>query len=132
MAKKNIAKICKLVLDDFTKINIVMFRREMSILTKLDHPSILKLSGYSLTNFKNKSKPIILMDPTSTTTLYDYLFAKGDSELSDTKKLITIYGIASGMSYLHSHNILHCDLNPKNIFFISCLSNFDKQKTFCD
>ena len=33
----------------------------------------------------------------------------------DTMKLICIYGIASAMSYLHSRNILHCDLKPNNI-----------------
>ena len=32
----------------------------------------------------------------------------------DTQKLINIYGIASAMSYLHSHNILHRDLKPEN------------------
>lgn len=36
--------------------------------------------------------------------------------LTDTEKLIIIYGIASGMSYLHSHNIIHRDLKPSNIF----------------
>ena len=38
------------------------------------------------------------------------------SDWNDTKKLINIYGIASAMSFLHSHNILHRDLKPQNIF----------------
>ena len=33
----------------------------------------------------------------------------------DTKKLINIYGIASGMSYLHSHKVIHRDLKLENI-----------------
>ena len=35
--------------------------------------------------------------------------------LTDTRKLKIIYGIASAMSYLHSHGILHLDLKPDNI-----------------
>ena len=35
---------------------------------------------------------------------------------NDTNKLKIIYGIASGLAYLHSHQIKHLRLNPKNIF----------------
>ena len=38
-----------------------------------------------------------------------------DCTLTDTQKLKIIYGVASAMSYLHGHGILHCDLKPDNI-----------------
>lgn len=37
-------------------------------------------------------------------------------EWNDTKKLINIYGIASGMAYLHSNNVIHRNLSPESIF----------------
>ena len=34
---------------------------------------------------------------------------------NETRKLINIYGIASALSFLHSHEIIHRDLKPDNI-----------------
>ena len=38
-----------------------------------------------------------------------------DYNWDDTKKLINIYDIPSGMAYLHRNNIIHRDLKPDNI-----------------
>ena len=54
------------------------------------------------------------------------------SNFNDTQKLIIIYGIASAMSYLHSHNIIHRDLKPENIliddFFFPKIADFGLSK----
>lgn len=39
----------------------------------------------------------------------------------DTIKLINIYGIAEEVSYLHSKNVIHGDLKPRNVIFNSNL-----------
>ncbi|KAK8898172.1 hypothetical protein M9Y10_000444 [Tritrichomonas musculus] len=102
--------------DDPFFINI---RREVNIISKLSHPAILKFYGYSPINFKNKPKPVIITDFATNDSLKNLIQLERNNpinqKLNPTRKLIIIYGIASAMSYLHSHNTLHCDLKPDNI-----------------
>ena len=98
------------------KINM---SREVNIIARLRNPCILKYIGYSPIDFNEEPKPVIV------TQYYKYGSLERIINLSrlelapkfwnDTKKLINIYGIASGVSYLHSRDILHRDLKPQNI-----------------
>lgn len=94
--------------------------REVNIMSKLQHPSILKFIGYSPIDFKNNSKPVIITEFSQNGSLEDVLeLERGTKTVpgwDNTKKQITIYGIAAGMEYLHSHGIIHRDLKPGNIF----------------
>ena len=86
--------------------------REVNIISKLNHPSILKFIGYSPFNFKNKPKPVIITEFAQNGSLRDLI---NSNFFDDTKKLNLLYGIASGMSYLHEYDIIHRDLKPENI-----------------
>lgn len=97
--------------------------RELNIIAKLSHPSILKFYGYSPNDFDNNPKPVLITEYAENNSLYTVLDLE-DRGISpagwdDTKKLITIYGIASGMSYLHYYSIIHRDLKPHNILMDS-------------
>ena len=92
---------------------------EVDILSKVNHASIVKFVGFSPVNFHNEPKPVIITEFVPKGSLYDILDlerrGRAIKEWNDTQKLIVLYGIASGMSFLHSHNIIHRDLKPANI-----------------
>ena len=99
--------------------DMLNFSREVNINASIDHPTVLKFIGYSPNNFENKPFPVIISEYATNGTLSRIidLERRGISGTiwTDTKKLINIYGIASGMSYLHANKIIHRDLKPDNI-----------------
>ncbi|KAK8867256.1 hypothetical protein M9Y10_010233 [Tritrichomonas musculus] len=95
------------------------FTYNINIISKLNHPSIAKFVGFSPINFQGSPNPIIITEYISNGTLKDIILSerksKADFNWNDTKKLIALYGLASAMLYLHSHNVIHHDLRPENI-----------------
>lgn len=91
--------------------------------------------GYSLVNFKQEDRPVLIIDSTN---LEDVL--KMESiiypllDWNETKKFINIYGIASAMKYLHSKSYMHRDLKPQNILMDNNLypkvSDFGLSKSY--
>lgn len=115
----------------------VMLFREISLMSLMNHPSILKFIGYSPTDFNGNPHPTIITELAINKSLFDMIETEKSgsppAEWNDTTKLIIIYGIASGMSYLHSNQIIHRDLKTKNIllneFFHPLISDFGLSKT---
>ena len=111
----------KISIDELTESSNELknnISREINIISKLHHPSILEFIGYSPINFKKKMKPVIITEYASNNTLEKLIEIASQATttiLNPTRKLIIIYGIASGMSYLHHYNIIHRDLKPENI-----------------
>ena len=115
------AKICKFMIDEETKDSpeALSLFREVNLMSLLNHPSVLKFVGYYSVNFEEDPLPTIITELSTNGSLRDIINLESQGlspdEWNSTKKLINIYGIASGMSYLHAHNVLHRDLKPENI-----------------
>lgn len=113
------AKVSLRFLSESTDQSFRDLKREVDILSRTCHPSILRFVGFSPLNFHGEEKPVIITEFLANGSLFDIieLEKKGlsNSAWNDTRKLICIYGIASAMSYLHSNGIIHRDLKPANI-----------------
>ena len=95
------------------------FLREVNVLLKIKHPTILPFHGFCLTDFDGQDHPILLTSyqPNgSLRSLFDLearSLAPPDWDM--TKKYISLYGIARGMQYIHESSYIHRDLKPSNI-----------------
>ncbi|KAK8876047.1 hypothetical protein M9Y10_006231 [Tritrichomonas musculus] len=133
---KYAAKVLKKSIEDNTKEELISIFREIMINSKLDHPTIIKFIGLSPVDFNNNPKFTIITEyaPNGTLSTALRLESQGISlpGWNETKKLMIIYGIASGMLYLHDHNIIHRDLKPDNIllddFFLPKVADFGLSK----
>lgn len=94
--------------------------RELSILSKLDHISILKLRGFQFGK-DDDSESLIVTDLITKGDLSQMIQkefhtpSQAPPEWDITQKLINLYGIAYALNYCHERNILHRDLKPENI-----------------
>ena len=102
-------------LSKYSKEFIDDLSHKLNSLTYLHHPSIGQIIGYSLNDFNNESRILLLYDVKLSNSLDQRI--KNANFFDHSDQLISIYGIALGMSYLHSKNIVHKHLTPSNIYY---------------
>ncbi|KAG7399257.1 hypothetical protein PHYBOEH_009296 [Phytophthora boehmeriae] len=87
------------------------FRREVSILSRLHHPNVVRFYGVS---YYNRVLYIVTdFCPKSLSGLIENPAAKGPLEEAVFMKVIN--QVVSGMGFLHSRNVVHRDLKPANV-----------------
>lgn len=96
-----------------------LINREIGIMIRNQHPTIIKFYGYSMTDFEGKNNVTLLLQYAQNGSLSLFLkkVRKGLLEhlYDNTCRQKILVGIARGMMYLHKHNIIHRDLKPGNI-----------------
>ena len=117
--KSYTARISHLPLWRFTKKEEISLSKELSVISKLNHPSFVKYVGYSSYDFEEDNNPVIVHELVKKETLEDVLQLNKKKQelfgLNETEKFIFMYGIASGMSCLHPLGIVLQNLKAEDI-----------------
>ena len=101
------------------KVKQKLLKMEIKIHKQLDHKNIIKLYN----SFEDDFFVYILME-LGKDDLFNYYTRK--EELSDEEILNISQQIIDGLAYLHSKNIIHCDIKMENMLLI------DKKIKICD
>ncbi|KAG1760024.1 kinase-like domain-containing protein [Suillus occidentalis] len=92
-------------------------RRELMVWLRLKHSTIVPLLGIALVE---SPFPALISQWMPSGTLYVYL--KDATAFTASAKVGLAKGVADGLQYLHSKNVIHGDLHPANVL-IDCSGN---------
>lgn len=103
------------------------FQRAINTLIRMNHPTINRISFYSLPDCNNIQKEIypisIFSDYEVNGSLADLmqLISNGENieKWDSTHKMITIFGIAAALMYIHGCRIIYRNLKSTNVLFNS-------------
>ncbi len=89
--------------------DIIRFRNEAALLSRLDHPNIVKI----FEAFEYREKQYIIMEYISGRSLYKII--KAGEVLAEDTVIEIILEVCRALDYIHQQNIVHRDLKPGNI-----------------
>ena len=106
--------------EDINDENIMAYRNyfiqyfihEASIMSKLDHPNIVRFFGTYYPDEHSDTPPYIVMERCMQ-SLSNYI--RKNSHIPLRERLTILHGVADAQCYLHSLKIVHGDLTPSNI-----------------
>jgi serine/threonine protein kinase len=104
-------------------------RREAKILKLMNHPLVARIHDHCFRT--NNKTPIVVTDFMANGSLADHLPDARNREFcqlsSPTRIMRIVAGIVLAMRFVHSQNIIHCDLTPSNV-----LLDLDWNVKICD
>ena len=115
-----------------------MINREIGNMIRAQHPTIIKLFGYSLQDFDGFPNVVIFMELAANGSLSEILQKarnkNPDKNVDNTVRQIILVGVAFGMMHLHQHKIIHRDLKPDNVLinenYQPCVTDFGLSKSY--
>ena len=102
--------------------NLDKFKNEINIMSKCDHPSIIKL--YEI--YEDPRYIELVMEQCIGGTLFDRLIKNMEEEdetFSEKDAAIIFKQIVTAISYCHSQGICHRDLKMENVLFLNSQKN---------
>lgn len=88
---------------------MLRFRREIDVLTGLDHPGLVRFYGAG----RHKNLSYYTMDLVEGESLRERMILAGGLSFQELAPIV--YVVASALSYLHRHELIHRDVKPGNI-----------------
>lgn len=89
--------------------DVIRFKREVEIVSRFDHPSILKLYGAG----EYQNRPYLVSELVTGESLAHLL--KRGLELSARDAVDIVKQLAEALAYMHSQGVIHRDLKPDNV-----------------
>jgi serine/threonine protein kinase len=112
-----VVKVAKTA-DAGTK-DLERFIREVSLLFKHKHPTIIHPFDYGIPASNGDWMPWLELDFIPGGTVYDLIWdtqgPDGPVGLDPTKTLLILYGVACGLAFLHKRDVIHRDIKTANI-----------------
>lgn len=103
------AKVMKT--DNASQSRLTMYKNEVELLKKLDHPNIIKIYEY----FEIGTNFVIILEYCPGGTLHDEIEKRGF--LPPDKFFQIAIPITNAIKFMHQNGIAHHDIKPKNILF---------------
>ncbi len=101
----------KFISEDFSADPDIreMFEREARAVAQLNHPNIVTIHDFGML----EGRVFICMEFVKGRTVEDLIFEDGGMTVVESLQVMSL--ALKGLSYAHSHHIIHCDIKPANI-----------------
>ncbi|KAG9153784.1 hypothetical protein Leryth_005913, partial [Lithospermum erythrorhizon] len=111
-----------------------LLQKERGLISQLNSPYVIKYLGFDITHENNKPMYNLFIEYAQNGTLYDVIKKQGGS-LNESLIQFYAYQILQGLDYLHSNELVHCDIKPQNILICEDgvkIGDFDCAKSIRD
>ncbi len=96
--------------QELSQESIARFEREARVISNLEHPNIVSVYDFGLTERKH---PYMVMEYIKGQSLDQLLEEEDHLEFSEAKLLLL--SVCDGISYAHENQVLHRDIKPANV-----------------